>query len=154
MSDVMMDYFKTKIKQKAIDPVPGQTVVCIVDDDQSFSVMLKDYLISSCDFETELFASGEDFLAQYKPDHRYVVVLDYDFGDKQSLDGMAILNRIMTINPMANVIMVSGQDDIEVAIETLRRGALDYFIKANKTVFANIASAIIKSMELDKFRMN
>lgn len=55
---------------------------------------------------------------------------------------------------MAVVIIVSGQDDLEKAIDTLRNGATDYFLKTNKTVFANIQSSLKKAIEMEKNKWN
>ncbi len=55
---------------------------------------------------------------------------------------------------MAIVIIVSAQDDLETAIETLRNGASDYFIKTNNTVFANITCSLIKIREMEKSTWN
>jgi DNA-binding NtrC family response regulator len=114
--------------------------------------MLKDYLFTSAQLKADLFSSGESFLKIYKPNDNRTIILDYDFGT--GLDGLAVLQKIRNINPLASVIMVSSQDDLETAIETMRRGAVDYFLKTNKTVFANILSALMKIIEMEKNKWN
>lgn len=150
----MATIFEEQLKRKELEEICSETQIAIVDDDPSFRVMLKDYLISACDFNAELFPTGEEFLSKYKKDDKRIIILDYDFGNGNSLDGLSILKSIKLKNPNAHVIMVSGQDDIEIAIETIRQGALDYFIKSNKTVFANITNSIVKLLELEKLKLN
>ncbi len=150
----MLDLFEEQLRAETMESLPMECQVIIVDDDPSFSFMLKDYLISMCDFQAELFESGEDFLAKYKSDDRRIVILDYDFGGDSMYNGLSILKQIRSINVNAVVIMVSSVDELEIALETLRNGATDYFLKSNKTVFANVLASLIKILQLGKFRMN
>jgi DNA-binding NtrC family response regulator len=129
----------------------GKADVAIIDDDAGFSFMLKDYL-QSMHLKADIFHSGEQFLKQYKAKDDRKIILDYHFS--AGADGLAILKKIKSINPSSFVIMVSAQDDLEKAMETLRKGASDYFLKTNKTVFANILCSLIKFIEREKNRWN
>jgi hypothetical protein len=150
----MNSIFAEQLKLKGLEEISQSSQIVIVDDDPSFSIMLKDYLISACDFNAELFSNGEQFLSEYQKDDKRIIVLDYDFGKNNSLNGLSILKAIKLKNPYASVIMVSGQDDVETAIETIRNGASDYFLKSNKTVFTNVVNAIVKTLELERLKLN
>ena len=126
--------------------------IIIIDDDESFSFMLKDYLLTSMQLNSELFSNGNDFLIKYKSNDNRKIILDYEF--KEGPNGLVVLQKIKAINPMAIVIIVSGQDDLEKAIKMLRNGATDYFIKTNKTVFANITCSLKKIGEMEKNKLN
>lgn len=126
--------------------------VIIIDDDQSFSFMLKDYLQSTLDIKSELFSNGNDFLSKYKSNDSRKIILDYEFD--VGPNGLVVLQLIKEINPLAIIIVVSAQDDLEKALETIRQGATDYFLKTNKTVFANIVSSLLKLKELEKNKLN
>ncbi|MBK8587319.1 MAG: response regulator [Bacteroidetes bacterium] len=126
--------------------------VIIIDDDQSFSFMLKDYLQSTLDIKSELFSNGNDFLSKYKSNDGRKIILDYEFDIGPN--GLVVLQLIKEINPLAIIIVVSAQDDLEKALETIRQGATDYFLKTNKTVFANIVSSLLKLKELEKNKLN
>jgi two-component system response regulator HydG len=147
----MMDFIE---QLKRVSPLTDstKTEIVIVDDDLSFSVMLKDYLYSSGEMNAENFENGDEFLEKYKHDDSRIIILDYEFGNKS--DGLTVLTKIKKINPRAMVIMVSSQDDLEKAVETLRKGAIDYFLKTNKTVFANILCSILKIMDMERSRLN
>ena len=144
--------FEEQLKLADTDELNSKSEIIIVDDDKSFSFMLKDYLLSSAQMKSDLFSNGEDFLKQYKTRDNRKIILDYEF--EKGRNGLAILKEIKSINPSAIVIMVSSQDDLEKAIETLRRGAIDYFLKTNKTVFANILCSLLKTIEMEKSRLN
>lgn len=126
--------------------------VIIIDDDRGFSFMLKDYLLTNANMKSELFSNGTDFLKIYKSGDKRKIILDYEF--KEGPDGLFILGKIKSLNPLAIVIIVSGQDNLEKAVETLRNGATDYFLKANKTVFANIVCSLMKLKEMEKNKLN
>lgn len=126
--------------------------IIIIDDDRGFSFMLKDYLLTNANMKSELFSNGTDFLNIYKSGDQRKIILDYEF--KEGPDGLIILGKIKALNPMAIVIIVSGQDNLEKAVETLRNGATDYFLKANKTVFANIVCSLMKLKEMEKNKLN
>ncbi len=137
-----------------INPETGadKSEVIIIDDDQSFSFMLKDYLQSTLDIKSELFTNGNDFLSKYKSNDSRKIILDYEFD--VGPNGLVVLQLIKEINPLAIIIVVSAQDDLEKALETIRQGATDYFLKTNKTVFANIVSSLLKLKELEKNKLN
>ncbi|MFM7015289.1 MAG: response regulator [Bacteroidota bacterium] len=128
--------------------------IAIVDDNLSFSLMLSDYLLDECTLHSKKYNNGNDFLQEYTPKDDRIIILDYDFGKDNGPNGLVILKKIKELNPLARVIMVSGQDSLEVAIETMRQGAVDYFIKTNKTVFPTIVCSILKLIEMEKMRFN
>jgi len=139
-------------KDISIDEAIGESQVIIVDDDPGFSFMLKDYLLTAAEIQCELYKSGADFLKKYQSNDPRKIILDYEFNEGPN--GLAVLQKVKKINPLAVVIVVSGQDDLEKAVETLRNGATDYFLKTNKTVFHNILCSLIKIKELEKNKLN
>lgn len=150
----MLDVFEEQLQKEALEVLPVDSQIIIVDDDPYFSFLIKDYLLSMCDFNAEHFANGEEFLSHYTSNDRRIIILDYDFGQSSTLNGLSILKQIRSINLNAIVIMVSSVDDLETALETFRNGASDYFLKSNKSVFANILSSLIKILQLNKHRLN
>jgi len=141
-----------KPKEIKIDVETEKTDLIIIDDDPGFSFMLKDYLLTSAGLNSELFSSGDKFLDSYKATDRRKIILDYEFDTGPN--GLVVLQKIKALNPLATVIIVSGLDDLEKAVETLRNGATDYFLKTNKTVFANILCSLQKINEMEKGKLN
>lgn len=45
------------------------------------------------------------------------------------MDGMEVLERIMTITPDTPVVLISGHGNIDTAVEALKKGAYDYIAK-------------------------
>jgi len=145
---------EVQMRMTADDEQQHVTELVIIDDDPAFSTMLKDYLYSSGKMLAELFSSGEQFIKTYSPQDNRTIILDYHFGKESNLTGIDILKRIRAINMSANVIVVSSQDSLEIAVENMRRGACDYFIKNTQTVFVNILSSLQKIRTMLQHKMN
>lgn len=125
--------------------------IFIVDDDPMQAMMLQDYLSKYSTFNLFVFNSGEDCLKNLDKEP-HIVFLDYNF-DKvgsNAMDGIEILKEIKAAKPDTEVVMISGQDRIEVAVNTIKYGAFDYIVK-NESAFhrsENVIFNIIKRLKL------
>ncbi|MCE3226371.1 MAG: hypothetical protein K0S32_922 [Bacteroidetes bacterium] len=101
--------------------------VFIVDDDASMITLVKNHLAKRFGKELTIssFDNGESCLEELN-ENTHVVILDYYLNGKNGLD---ILQLIKKKNPATEVIMLSNNEDIVAAIESLKRGAWDYIIK-------------------------
>ena len=104
--------------------------VFIVDDDE---LVLKSYAraLQNKGFEdVQTFDSGVDCIQSL---HRkpFIVLLDYQM-DK--LNGFDVLMKIKRYNPNVYVIMLSGQSNVQNAVDTLKYGAFDYIIKSDNDI--------------------
>ena len=130
----------------------GKMNYCLffIDDSVMIRKMLKQIFAQEEKYDIYTFACGEDCLKELdkKPD---VVVLDFHLSDDGSLmNGLETLSLIREKNPETNIIMLSNQNKIGVAVECLRKGASDYIIK-DDVMSVSIKSAvnkIINSLEL------
>lgn len=100
-------------------------LVYIVDDEQAISKLLSYWLKDKWGYDIEVFASGEEVLKRLyqRPD---LVLLDIML---PGMDGMEVLKRIKQVDENLPVLMLSAQGKIEVALESLKFGAYDYFPK-------------------------
>ena len=101
--------------------------IFVVEDDDWYSRLLVHNLSLNPDYEIESFSCGKDCLDNLykKPD---VVTLDYRLPD---MKGLEVLKKIKAENEGIQIILISGQDDIEVVVELLKYGAYDYIVKSN-----------------------
>ncbi len=99
--------------------------IFIIDDEPSILKLLSFWVKDKWGFEIRTFQSGTDALrALYeKP---ALVLLDIMLPD---INGLEVLKKIKLAEPDIPVIMLSAQGDIEVAIESIKLGAYDYFPK-------------------------
>ncbi len=122
----------------------GKALIYIVDDEPLQRELLADHLGNMPAYEIHSFGTGEECLAALKVRIPTIVFLDYNLDSqvKDAMDGTEILQEIKSIAPAVEVVMISGQDRIEVAVNSMKHGAFDYivkgegaFVRAEKTVF-------------------
>ncbi|MDZ4847564.1 MAG: response regulator [Chitinophagales bacterium] len=127
--------------------------VFLVDDDPSHNQMLKDHLTSKLNVDVTTFSTGEDCLRNLDKNPN-VIVLDYNLNSEQSNagNGLDILKKVKSTSPATEVIMLSGQEKIQIAVETMKHGAFDYVIK-NESAFLrtqNVINNIFKGIKLQE----
>jgi len=120
--------------------------VFVVDDDEWYSKLLEYTLKLNPDFEVFKFHNGKDLIDNLseKPS---LITLDYRLPD---MDGAEILKKIKDFNPEIEVIIVSEQENIETAVELLKKGAYDYLVKTKdiKDRLLNTVHNILKNNAL------
>lgn len=99
----------------------------IVDDNVSMVTALKHYLQKRFGHGLKIstFYSGESCLKKINKDTD-IVILDYYLNGK---NGLETLKSIKEINPETEVIMLSSNEDVAMAIESFKEGARDYIVK-------------------------
>ncbi|MBW4362279.1 response regulator [Flavobacterium taihuense] len=124
----------------------------LVDDDALFLKSLEIEFLDHADFEIETYSTGELCLANvnHNPD---IIILDYhlDGIDKDAMNGIATLDKIKEFNPEIEVIMLSSQDKIEVAIDCMHHHAFDYVVKS-ETAFVRLQKIISSLFEFRKMK--
>jgi len=110
------------MKQKPIN-------IFVVEDDAVYSAVLAHFLSLNPDYQVKKFGSAKDAMScmHEKPD---IVTLDYSLPDAT---GDQLLKQIREVSPDTKVIMISGQEDIRVAIDLFKKGAHDYIVKDGDT---------------------
>ena len=101
------------------------TKIFLVEDDPWIGELYKHHLSLNPDYQISLFKTGKECLnnLHLKPD---IICVDFGLPD---MDGDALLKRIHEVNKNIPVIVISGQEDISVAVNFLKSGAKDYIIK-------------------------
>jgi len=127
--------------------------IFLVDDDKLYLKLLEVELLDQGDFDVTTYATGELCLKNiaYAPD---VVVVDYylDGIDNTAMNGIETLDKIKAADPGTEVIMLSSQDSIDVAISCMHHKAFDYVVKS-ETAFLrlkNIIPAIFQYKKMEK----
>jgi len=110
--------------------------IFIVDDDPVLAEMLKDHLTKMTNYEVKVFDTGEECIQQLaqKPG---IVFLDFYLNsvNKDAMNGLEILQEIKKSDPEVDVVILSGQDKIEVAVKTMQYGAFDYIVKGESAFY-------------------
>lgn len=126
--------------------------IFLVDDEPIQNEMLKDYLNERFDYECLTFDNGEDAMKKISLNPT-IVVLDYHLSAHlpNAKNGLEVLEMVKEVSPTSNVIMLSGQDKIEVAVESMKYGAYDYVIKG-ETAFSRMENIINNIVEMQNVR--
>ena len=99
--------------------------VFIVEDDKLYGEMLRYHLALNPDNEVLLFSTGKECIDNLYQDPDFIS-LDYSLPDTS---GLEVMQKIHAYNPKLPVAIVSGQDDVNTAVNLLKEGAYDYFVK-------------------------
>ena len=102
----------------------------VVDDDLGVLRQLRWALDG--EYEVLTASNREEALEIFKRSHPELVALDVNLSgtDKTSREGLDILEEIKSNNSsLSKVIMITGNDTKEIALEAIQKGAFDYYLK-------------------------
>lgn len=103
--------------------------IFLVDDDIFCLELYREVLTNLGYTNTTLFEKSTDCLNQLTLQPQ-VIFLDYQM---DNLNGIDILKKIKRFNPNIIVLFISGQQNIQVAVNSLKYGAFDYIVKKDFT---------------------
>lgn len=100
--------------------------IYVVEDDDWYNRFLVHHLSMNPDFEVKGFRNGNDLLNSLheSPD---IITLDFRLPD---IKGNDLLRKIKQHNESIEVIVISGQEDVQTALDLLKEGAFDYLVKS------------------------
>ena len=128
-------------------PSKDAPLIMIVDDDKAILSVLGRF-ISSLGYSVMTAEDGEEagrLAAERRPD---IALLDIYMPNK---DGLTLLRELSVTMPETGFIMITGNDDEEVAKACLRSGAFDYL---SKPVNLSALESVIKARLLLQRSMN
>ncbi|HBO25610.1 MULTISPECIES: sigma-54-dependent transcriptional regulator [Culturomica] len=99
--------------------------ILLVDDDTTFCLMLKTWLVKRGFDVTEAF-SVDAALKALSAGQYDVALTDLRLPDK---DGIFLLEKIKATYPKTQVILMTGYADIQTAVHAMKSGAFDYVAK-------------------------
>ena len=128
--------------------------IFLVEDDKMFLLALKEDIESTLknkDIKIHSFSTGETCMLKFTQVLPEIVILDYYLNKKypDAVDGIKVLDWIKRENFETQVIMLTNEDHINVALDSFHHGASDYVVKSD-TKFKKInysLSNIFKIME-------
>ncbi len=108
----------------------------IIEDDVMVATLMKQAL-AKYDHEITHFTTAEDCIQNLhiNPD---IITVDYNL---PGMNGIELMSRIKSYNSAIMVVLVSGQENLDVVIESYKGGASEYIIK-NDNLFVNLENSI------------
>lgn len=118
-------------------------IVFIVDDDISVRESLE-LLIQTEGWQTQTFASAEEFLARPRAGVPSCLVLDVNLPD---LNGLELQRRIAGDRIHMPIIFVTGFGDIPMTVQAMKAGAIEFLTKpfGDEVILSAIRNAIQRS---------
>ncbi len=127
---------------------PGSNLF-IVESDFAESNIIKNYLTKR--FGTLLNISifvDEETAINHIDQYTDIVVIDVDYEDESD---KKIIEKIKKVNPNTEVVLLTSNNDISMAIESIQNGASNYVIKGEKSnfrIFAIIHNLIMHPVKV------
>ena len=123
--------------------------ILVIDDDDQIRRLLLD--IFNEGYDCWEVGSAEEALLVLAQESFDLVISDINMG---GMSGLELVPHVHSISPDSVVLMISGQSNIETAIEALRAGAFDYIMKPFDTrhVEAAVERALKQSSLLKEKR--
>lgn len=123
--------------QKTLHSKSAPLSVLIVDDEPDIRELLS-MLIKDLGYNAVTARDGVDGLEKFRSMSPRIVLTDIKMPGK---DGIALLKDIKTLNSEAEVIMISGHGDMQLAIQSLKYDAADFITKPIDEELLEIALA-------------
>jgi DNA-binding NtrC family response regulator len=126
--------------------------IFLVDDEPIQNEMLKDYLAERFTYNIKTYDNGEEALRNMNLNPE-IIVLDFHLNAHlpNAQNGVEVLKKMKESYPNTQVIMLSGQDKLEVAVDSMKNGAYDYVIKG-ETAFSRMENVINNINELQSIK--
>lgn len=100
-------------------------LVYIIDDEEAVRDSIG-MLLDTVDLPHRSFADAAAFLAAWKPDWKGCLVLDIRM---PGMSGLELQEKLLTVGSSLPIIFITGHGDIPMAVEAMRRGAIDFIRK-------------------------
>lgn len=118
--------------------------IYIMDDEEYYLNLEKVSLVKYGFNDIKIFSTAEDCILEIEKDEPDCVILDYLM--KDGLNGEEVLKIIDKKYPNIYVLVISGQEDINIAANIVKTGAYEYIVK-NKMTFFNLNDTLQKIKE-------
>ncbi|MEA3460620.1 MAG: sigma-54 dependent transcriptional regulator [Bacteroidota bacterium] len=126
--------------------------ILIVDDNNDLLIALK--LILARSFDRIDTLRNPNLILSTLEKHAYdIILLDMNFkaGQVTGNEGIFWMNKIREKDPKASVVFITAYGDVELAIRSLKEGALDFIMKSWDE--QKILSTLLSAYELRKSRL-
>lgn len=111
------------------------------DSSTDFELIKRALRKSECNFQEKIVETRDDFtdsISNFAPD---IILSDYSLPQFNGMEALEIRNKLA---PMIPFILVTGPNNEEIAVESMKAGADDYILKDNLTRLGQAVTASIK----------
>jgi PAS domain S-box-containing protein len=129
------------------EPAAKKWKIMIADDNRELNEAIREMLIEY-GFEVLQAFDGEEAFDLYCKEKPDLIFLDYLM---PKMDGVDVLEEIMTVDPDALVVFITGEGSEDTAVQAMKAGAKDYVTKPfSMQYLVHTAKKFIKDHELQQ----
>ena len=99
--------------------------VFVVDDDEPVRDSIG-MLLDAVDIPYKAYADAQSFLSDLQSDERGCLILDIKM---PGMSGLELQKKLLQLDIIIPIIFITGHGDIPMAVEAMRRGAVDFIRK-------------------------
>ncbi|CAG9268883.1 sigma-54-dependent transcriptional regulator [Paraburkholderia unamae] len=116
--------------------------VLVVEDDENVRIGVEQ-AVALAGFPVSAYASAAEAYAEVVPGAPVVIVSDVRM---PGIDGLQLLDHVMSVDAQIPVLLISGHADISTAVSAMRVGAYDFIEKpfSSDVIAARVARAVEK----------
>lgn len=118
--------------------------ILVIDDEVSIGLLLKKFLTKQ-GYNVFTCENGKSALKIIKENAINLILCDFNLPDYSGLD---IIERVKIINPEITIIIITGYSDVRIAVQSLKKGAMDYVTKPLQQ--DEILALVKKALERDE----
>lgn len=120
--------------------------IFIVEDDTFYAELIHNTLINDGYTNIKLFDTGKGCL-DYTGIAPKIVILDHMLGQ---MNGLHVLKELKAADPAIQVIFLSAQENMDVVIDALKYGAIDYIEKTEQHAMTRLLVMMDKAIQNHK----
>lgn len=115
-------------------PVRKQITVMFIEDSEADRLLYQRYLKSNSRYHYTFIEAetGEEAITAYKKGQPDIILLDYLLPDMDGLEWLVQWQQLYQ-DSLCPVIVLTGQGDENIAVQSIKLGAVDYFVKSQIT---------------------
>lgn len=127
-------------------------LIYVVEDNLIYNRVICEYLKKQNFTNVKSYNSGKDCIkAVMSKEYPDVVIQDYYLGDSNGID---VLLAVKKLSKNTEFVFLTANEDIEVAINSIKYGAYDYIIKDNDVALKKVVYKINKISKLIELKQN
>jgi len=101
--------------------------ILVIDDDPD--VLAAARLVLSQDFTVQAAATADELLARANEVEAVLLDMNLVVGERSGVQGLDLLEKLKAIDPALSVVLMTTYGGVALAVEALKRGAVDFVLK-------------------------
>ncbi len=127
--------------------ISRNTLVRIVDDDESVCGSLS-FMLRIAGFDVTTYTSARDFLDKDDRERPGCVILDVRMS---GMSGLEVHQEMIRRQSMLSVIFLTGHGEVQMAVQALHDGAVDFLLKPAQP--EKLLDAVRKAIEINERKL-